>query len=54
MSGEYGILMGNKSKWGQGYGNETSKLVLNYCFNNLGFKQIILGIKKANLNNIKL
>jgi len=53
-SGEYGIMIGDKSEWGKGYANEASTTIINYCFNILGLNKINLGVKKSNTNAIKL
>ena len=41
---EYGIMMGDKNEWGKGYAKEASKLVINYCFENLNLRKITLGV----------
>ncbi|AXB55389.1 GNAT family N-acetyltransferase [Flavobacterium fluviale] len=53
-SGEYGILMGNKKYWGKGYAKEASEIVINYCFEILGLKQITLGVIENNLSAVSL
>lgn len=53
-SGEYGILIGDRNSWGEGYAYEASKKIINYCFNSLKLSQITLGVKKKNLSAIKL
>ena len=52
--GQLGILIGEKSKWGNGYAYESSKRIIDFCFEKLDLKRIVLGVKKANLNAIKL
>lgn len=54
LSAEYGIMMGDKTEWGKGYAKEASLAVIEYCFNRLGLHQIILGVKKENINAVKL
>ena len=54
MSAEYGIMIGDKSEWGKGYGYEASERVIQYCFDNLNINQITLGVKDSNLKAIKL
>ena len=51
---EYGILIGDTEEWGKGYGFEASNTIISYCFNNLKLKTIQLGVKKENINAIKL
>ena len=53
-SGEYGILMGEKSQWGKGYAREASLLVIDFCFRTLDFAKITLGVKQDNTAAIKL
>ncbi|AUS05209.1 GNAT family N-acetyltransferase [Pseudotamlana carrageenivorans] len=53
-SGEYGIMMGDKTEWGKGYALDASKLVLNYCLTELKLCQITLGVVENNLSAIKL
>ncbi|GMN07866.1 GNAT family protein [Croceitalea sp. MTPC5] len=48
LSGEYGILMGDKNSWGKGFAKEASLLVVDYCFNQLGLKKITLGVIHEN------
>ena len=52
-TGEYGIMIGEKTVWGQGIANESSKLALNYCFNELGLKKIYLGVIAENKRAIQ-
>ena len=53
-SGEYGILIGDRNTWGEGYGYEASKKIINYCFSSLKLSQITLGVKKKNYAAIHL
>lgn len=39
---EYGILIGEKSCWGKGYGTETTMLMLDYAFTVLGLHNVLL------------
>ena len=52
--GEYGILIGDKSKWGQGFAKEASKAIIDYCFNVLALRKITLGVIKDNVTAVKL
>lgn len=54
LSGEYGILIGEKSVWNKGYGFEASKTIINYCFKNLKLKKINLGVIKNNIRALEL
>jgi ribosomal-protein-alanine N-acetyltransferase len=53
-SGEYGILMGDKTNWGKGYAKEASLKIIEYCFNNLKLSKITLGVIDDNINAVKL
>lgn len=53
-SGEYGVMMGDKTEWNKGYAKEASLLVINYCFNELKLSAITLGVVKENLNAVNL
>jgi len=52
--GEYSILMVDKFEWGKGYAKEASILVINYCFETLKLRKIILGVVEDNQNAIEL
>ena len=52
-TGEYGIMIGEKTVWGQGIACESSKLALKYCFNELGLKKIFLGVIAENKRAIQ-
>ena len=54
LVGEYGIMIGDKKTWGQGFANEASIAVIKYCFKNLFLKEITLGVKRNNVSAIKL
>ena len=53
-TGEFGILMGDKKKWGQGYAKEATKAVIDYCFKVLELRKITLGVIKDNIGAVKL
>ena len=46
-------MIGEKMVWGQGIANESSRLALNYCFNELGLKKIYLGVIAENKRAIQ-
>lgn len=52
--GEYGIMIGDKSSWGKGYGAEASNMALNYCFDELGLEKVLLGVLNKNINAINM
>lgn len=54
MTGEYGIMMGDRSEWGKGYAKEASSLVINYCFNILNLRKITLGVISENQSAVNL
>lgn len=54
LSGEYGIMIGDRSIWGKGIAKEASEIVLAFCFETLHLKKISLGVHKNNLKAIRL
>jgi RimJ/RimL family protein N-acetyltransferase len=48
-SGEYGILMGDKTNWGKGYAKEASLRIIKYCFKELKLSTITLGVIQDNI-----
>jgi len=54
LHGEYGIMIGEKSAWGRGYGAEASRIVINYCFNCIGLNAIHLGVNAENKSGVHL
>jgi len=54
LSGEYGIMIGDRNVWGKGIGTEASKIVIDYCFKILNLNQINLGVKKNNIKAINM
>lgn len=51
---ELGIMIGDRSFWGKGYGEETCRLVLNYCFVTLNLRKVLLAVYENNPGAIKL
>ncbi|NHJ04293.1 MAG: N-acetyltransferase [Candidatus Heimdallarchaeota archaeon] len=52
----FGIVIGEKSFWSKGYGQEATKLILDYGFNLLNLHNIMLGVfsyNKAAINCYK-
>ncbi|MBT5638712.1 MAG: GNAT family N-acetyltransferase [Candidatus Peribacter sp.] len=37
------IMIGDKEQWGKGYAGESMQLLINWCFDDLGFEKIELG-----------
>ncbi|GHO61222.1 N-acetyltransferase [Ktedonobacter sp. SOSP1-52] len=52
-SGEYYILLGEKSSWGQGYGTEATQLIVHYGFASLNLHRIMLTVSSLNTGGIK-
>jgi RimJ/RimL family protein N-acetyltransferase len=52
-SGEYYILLGDKSSWGKGYGTEATRLIVNYGFVSLHLNRIMLTVYSGNTGGIK-
>ena len=52
--GEYGIMIGEKSYWGNGYGIEATLIVLNFCFKELDLDKILLGVIKENKEAVNM
>jgi RimJ/RimL family protein N-acetyltransferase len=52
--GEYGIMMGDKSEWGNGYAEEATKAIIDYCFKEQGLRKIVLGVVEDNLPAVRL
>jgi ribosomal-protein-alanine N-acetyltransferase len=53
-SGEYGILMGDKTNWGKGFANEASNRIIKYCFEELKLTEITLGVIENNIKAVSL
>jgi RimJ/RimL family protein N-acetyltransferase len=49
----FGILIGETDAWGQGFGTETARLMLNYGFDVLGLHNIDLVVMAHNLGAIR-
>ena len=47
-SAHYHIFIGNKEYWGKGVAKEASKLILQYAFQILKLKNVLLRVKKQN------
>lgn len=50
---EYGIVIGEKSCWGKGYGTETTILMLDYAFSVLGLHNVLLSTVSYNERAIR-
>jgi RimJ/RimL family protein N-acetyltransferase len=49
----FGIFIGEKSFWGKGYGQEATRLTLDYGFNLLNLNSIMLGVMAFNKRAIR-
>ena len=49
----FGIMIGEKDRWGQGYGTEVTRLMLEYGFTCLGLHNIHLWVNAANERGIR-
>ncbi|BAO75060.1 GNAT family N-acetyltransferase [Winogradskyella sp. PG-2] len=52
--GDYGILMGDKTNWGKGYGKEATLRILDYCFNEIKLSKVKLGVIEDNNKAVEL
>ena len=52
-SAEYGIFIGEEDMLGKGYGSETAKRIVDYFFNEMGYKYLKLRVLKKNEAAIK-
>ena len=50
---EVGIFIGEKSCWGQGYGQETMRLMLKHGFETLNLNRVYLRVFEHNLRGIR-
>lgn len=44
----FGILIGEKEQWGKGIGTEATRLAVDYAFNVLNLKEVMLGVIAEN------
>ncbi len=50
---DWGIIIGDKNYWNQGYGQDTLKTVMKYCFNTLKLNRFGLSVYEGNAAGIK-
>lgn len=50
---EFGISIGEKAYWGQGYGTEATRLVLRYAFHELNLKRVYMDVYDFNTRAIR-
>ncbi|MFK7832197.1 MAG: GNAT family N-acetyltransferase [Winogradskyella sp.] len=53
-TGDYGILIGDKTNWGKGYAKEATLRILEYSFKNIKLLKVKLGVIEDNVNAFKL
>lgn len=51
---EFGIAIGEKKFWGNGYGTEATKLILDYAFNQLNFHRVSSAAYDFNARSVKM
>src|SRR5690348_1988991 len=49
----FGILIGERDCWGQGYGTEATRLMLDYGFTVLGLNNVMLSVRSWNERGIR-
>ncbi|MCB9989395.1 MAG: GNAT family N-acetyltransferase [Rhodospirillales bacterium] len=50
---EYRIMIGDKTAWGKGYGQETTALVVKYAFEKLNMNRVGLGVNAQDARAVK-
>ncbi|WP_422355553.1 GNAT family N-acetyltransferase [Roseivirga pacifica] len=54
-TGEYGILLGERSEWGKGYAKEASQSIIDFCFSStVNLRKITLGVVEDNVGAFEL
>ena len=51
---EYGIMIGDKESWGNGYAKEATTSLLDHCFQKLNIRKITLGVVEENIGALKM
>ncbi len=51
--GDIGLIIGEKSVWGKGYGQEAIELATKYAFEEINLNKVIAGIYEGNIGSIK-
>jgi len=54
QTGEYGILMGERSEWGKGYAKEASIAIIRVAFGLMGLQKVNLGVISSNTVAVEL
>lgn len=50
---DWGIIIGDKSYWGQGYGTDVLRTILKFCFNKLKLNRVELSVYPKNIAGFK-
>lgn len=53
-TGEYGIMIGDKTEWGKGFAKEASYAIIDFCFNKMNLRKMTLGVVEENIPAVKL
>ena len=53
-SASLGMMMGEKSMWGKGYGTEATRLVVRYAFEELHLNRVQLHVYEYNLRGMRV
>ena len=51
---ELGILIGEKSEWGKGYGTDALMTACHYCFDKLSARKIVAGLMEHNISSYNI
>jgi RimJ/RimL family protein N-acetyltransferase len=51
---EVGIMVGEKSAWGRGYGADAIVTAARFAFKHLGLKKLVAGVNEHNLGSMRL
>lgn len=52
-SAEFRIIIGEKKFWNKGYGAEVTRLLVDYAFNKLNLRKVLLGVNKEHRSAVK-
>jgi len=51
--GDIGLIIGDKAKWGRGFGRESIEAVSDYAFNTLNLAKVMAGCYASNVGSIR-
>ncbi len=51
---DLGVMIGDKTRWGRGYGKEALSLALGYAFNRLNLRKVTLGVDAGHRSAVRL